>query len=152
MFYTGFKDYETLKALYLSLQPIAQSQGLLYADLAVRFNVSKATVSRICITWANYFYFMLGTPPVWPSREDVDKLMPPCFKKTFPKRRVVLDCTEIHIQTASSKVLNTVTYSHYKGTTTLKSLIGITPFGTVSFVSSLYTGCIFYKEITKESF
>ncbi|KAL1270855.1 hypothetical protein QQF64_029871 [Cirrhinus molitorella] len=126
-------------------------QGLLSADLAVRFNVSKATVSRICITWANYLYFMLGTLPVWPSREAVDELMPPCFKKTFPKTCVVLDCTEIHIQTASSKVLNTVTYSHYKGTTTLKSLIGITPFGTVSFVSNLYTGCISDKEITKES-
>ncbi|XDV51439.1 hypothetical protein PO909_020313, partial [Leuciscus waleckii] len=136
MFYTGFKDYETLKALYQSLQPTAQSlfflflgrirQGLLSADLAVRFNLSKATVSRICITWANYLYFMLGTLPVWPSREAVDELMPPCFKQTFPKTHVVLDCTEIHIQTASSKVLNTVTYSHYKGTTTLKSLIGIT--------------------------
>ncbi|XP_016403894.1 uncharacterized protein LOC107737010 [Sinocyclocheilus rhinocerous] len=191
MFYTGCKDYETLKALYQSLQPTAQSlvrwtqmqrlnkteqtvtagfqaqdiglfdqfflflcrmrQGLLSADLAVRFNISKATVSRICITWANYLYFMLGTLPVWPSREAVDELMPPCFKKTFPKTRVVLDCTEIHIQAASSKVLNTMTYSHYKGTTTLKSLIGITPFGTVSFVSNLYTGSISDKEITKES-
>lgn len=126
-------------------------QGLLSADLAVRFNISKATVSRICITWANYLHFMLGTLPLWPIREAVDELMPPCFKKTFPKTRVVLDCTEIHIQSASSKVLNTMTYSHYKGTTTLKSLIGITPFGTVSFVSNLYTGSISDKEITKES-
>lgn len=33
----------------------------------------------------------------------------------------------------------------------MKSLIGITPFGTVSFVSNLYTGSISDKEITKES-
>ncbi|XP_059403246.1 uncharacterized protein LOC132136684 [Carassius carassius] len=99
MFYTRFKDYETLKALYQSLQPTAQSlvrwtqmqrltkteqsviagfqaqdkglfdqfflflcrmrQRLLSADLAVRFNISKATVSRICITWANYLYSIL---------------------------------------------------------------------------------------------
>lgn len=192
MFYTGFKDYDTLKAVFLALQPTAESmirwsqmqrlntteqdivkptftaqhlclfdqfflflcrarQGFFAADLAVRFNVSPATVSRVCITWCNYLYFMLGTLPIWPSRVAVDELMPPSFKQTFPKARVILDCTEIHIQTASSKVLNTVTYSHYKGTTTLKSLIGITPFGSISLVSNLYTGSISDKEITKES-
>jgi hypothetical protein len=40
-------------------------------------------------------------------------------------------------------------YSCYKGTTTLKSFIGITPAGRASFVSKLYTGSIY--EITKSS-
>ncbi|XP_035259887.1 uncharacterized protein LOC118231967 isoform X1 [Anguilla anguilla] len=192
MFYTGFKDYDTLKAVFLALKPTSESmvrwsqmqrlnhteehivkagfhaqhlclfdqfflflcrvrQGFFTMDLSVRFKVSQATVSRTCITWGNYLFFMLGTLPVWPSREAIDELMPPLFKNTFPKARVVLDCTEIHIQTASSKVLNTVTYSHYKGTTTLKSLIGITPSGSICLVSNLYTGSISDKEITKES-
>ncbi|XP_076835700.1 uncharacterized protein LOC143481554 [Brachyhypopomus gauderio] len=192
MFYTGFEDYDTLKAVFLALQPTAESvvrwsqmqrlnstgkdsvkpsftaqhlclfdqfflflcrarQGFFAVDLAVRFNVSQATVSRVCVTWCNYLYFMLGTLPIWPSRESVDELMPTSVKQTLPKARVILDCTEICIQTASSKVLNTVTYSHYKGTTTLKSLIGITPFGSISLVSKLYTGSISDEEITKES-
>lgn len=40
-------------------------------------------------------------------------------------------------------------YSSYKCGTTLKSLIGITPHGAVSFVSALYTGSISDKEITR---
>ena len=40
-------------------------------------------------------------------------------------------------------------YSSYKSGTTLKSLIGITPHGAVSFVSVLYTGSISDKEITR---
>ena len=40
-------------------------------------------------------------------------------------------------------------YSSYMSSTTLKSLVGITPHGAVSFVSSLYTGSISDKELTK---
>ncbi|RXN29856.1 THAP domain-containing 1 [Labeo rohita] len=191
-FYTGFPDYDTLRAVFLALQPTAQTMaswaqvqrtsgtnqhtlrvgfqaqhlslfnqffmflcrirlGLLEQDLALRFNVSQSTVSRICVTWANYLYFMLGSLPIWPSRAAVDELMPEYFKSLYPKTRVILDCTEVRVQTASSKVLNSETYSHYKGTTTLKSLVGISPDGSMTFVSSLYTGSISDKEITKSS-
>ena len=190
-FYTGFKDYSTLKAVFLALQPTALTmvrwsqvqrnrntnslngdvfrneslplidqffmflcrvrQGFYEQDLAVRFNVSQSTVSRILLTWTNYLYFMLGSLPIWCSREVVDKEMPQCFKANYPKTRVILDCTEINVQTPSSKVLNSETYSHYKGHTTFKSLVGISPFGAITFVSSLYTGCISDKEITARS-
>uniref|UniRef100_A0A671M1R8 THAP-type domain-containing protein n=1 Tax=Sinocyclocheilus anshuiensis TaxID=1608454 RepID=A0A671M1R8_9TELE len=191
-FYTGFPDFDTLRAVFLALQPTAQSMaswaqvqrisatnqhtlrvgfqaqhlslfnqffmflcrirlGLLEQDLALRFNISQSTVSRICVTWANYLYFMLGSLPIWPSRAAVDELMPEYFKALYPKTRVILDCTEVRVQTASSKVLNSETYSHYKGTTTLKSLVGISPDGSMTFVSSLYTGSISDKEITKSS-
>lgn len=192
MFYTGFKDYMTLMAVFKALQPTADNmvgwsqakklkqadqdivrkgfkdqslslsdqfflflcrlrQGFLVQDLAIRFNVSQATVSRICITWINFMYYMLGSIPIWPSRETVNELMPQSFRDTFPRTRVILDCTELHVQRPSSKVLNSETYSHYKGTTTLKSLIGISPSGALTFVSDLYTGSISDKEITKLS-
>ena len=77
--------------------------------------------------------------------------MPKCFRKTYPKTRIILDCTEIKVQTASSKGLNSETYSSYKRHTTFKNLLGITPFNALSFVSSLYTGCISDKEITHRS-
>lgn len=123
-------------------------QGFPEQDLAVRFGISQSSVSRILITWANYLYVMLGSLAIWPSRTIIDNNMPECFKDTYPKTRVIIDCTEIKAQTPSSKVLNSETYSSYKSHTTFKSLIGITPCGSVSFVSSLYTGSISDKSIT----
>ncbi|CAG2207149.1 unnamed protein product [Mytilus edulis] len=126
-------------------------QGLSEQDLAVRFNISQSSVSRILITWANYLYCMLGSLPLWSSRAAIDESMPQSFKDTYPKTRVILDCTEIRVQTPSSKVLNSETYSSYKSHTTFKSLVGITPNGAISFVSSLYTGSISDKAITEKS-
>ena len=120
-------------------------------DLAVRFGISQASVSRLMITWANYLYCMFGSIPLWPSRAAIDANMPQCFKSTYPRTRVILDCTVIKVQTPSSKVLNSKTYSNYKSHTTFKGLIGIPPCGMVSFLSSLYTGAISDKEITARS-
>uniref|UniRef100_A0A8C9XD36 THAP-type domain-containing protein n=1 Tax=Sander lucioperca TaxID=283035 RepID=A0A8C9XD36_SANLU len=152
MFFTGFPDYNTLKAVQgFSIPKLAVidqfflflcrlRQGFPEQDLVVRFDVSQktVTVSRVCVTWANYLHFMLGSLPIWPSRETVNELMPPCFQK-------------IHVQRPSSKVLNSEIYSHYKGNTTFKGLVGISPSGLVTFVSDLYTGSISDKEITRES-
>ncbi|XP_048105423.1 uncharacterized protein LOC125298638 isoform X3 [Alosa alosa] len=146
-FYTGFRDYETLRALFLSLQPTAEGmlrwnqaqkmvkqdqtrqemalvgfraeslclfdqfflflcrvrEGALEESLADRFHVSQSTVSGIIITWSNYLFFMLGSLPVWLHRSAVNAIMPQCFKDTFPRTRVILDCTEIYIEKASSK-------------------------------------------------
>jgi hypothetical protein len=66
----------------------------------------------------------------------------------IPKTRMILDCTEIKVQTPSWKVLNSEIYYNHKSHATFKSLIGIASFGSVSFVSSLYTGFISDKGIT----
>ncbi|XP_052224934.1 uncharacterized protein LOC127840563 [Dreissena polymorpha] len=125
--------------------------GLFQQDLGVRFGVSQSTVSRIIITWANFLYFQLGSLPIWPSRDQIDMHMPECFKAMYPKTRVVLDCTELKIQTPSAMSLNSEFYSFYKGTNTFKGLIGISPMGSVTFVSSVFAGSISDKEITKQS-
>lgn len=62
---------------------------------------------------------------------------------------MIIDCTEIFVQTPSSLLLQSQLYSSYKSNTTLKGLVGITPHGAVSFVSGLYTGAISDKEITR---
>jgi len=125
--------------------------GSLDQDLADKFGVSVATVSRIVITWANFLYVILGSQTIWPSRTQIKRYMPLAFRQLYPDTRVVIDCTEIAIQCPSSMVLRSEFYSAYKGRTTLKCLIGVTPSGAVSFISSLFAGSISDKHITKVS-
>ena len=77
--------------------------GLFDQDLAVRFNISISTVSRTVITWSNFLYFTLGCSPLWPSMAQINKTMPTVFKKNFSNVSVVIDCTEIKVQTLSSQ-------------------------------------------------
>ena len=121
------------------------------SNLAERFQISIFTVSRTLVTWTNYLYFLLGSLPIWPSREQVNKTMPRSFQEFFPTVRVIIDCTEIKVQTPSSLTLHSEFYSNYKSATTLKGLIGISPTGAVSFVSALYTGSTSDREITRRS-
>jgi hypothetical protein len=123
--------------------------GLHEVDLADRFNCSLSTVSRKIITWANFLYFVLGSWNIWLSKDIIQEKMPQSFKKKYASTRVIIDCTEIKTQMPKSLVLNSQMYSHYKGANTFKGLIGIAPHGVVTFVSSLYTGCMSDVEITQ---
>lgn len=125
--------------------------GLMEQDLSVRFNCSLPTISRKIITWANFLYMVLGRIPIWLSRSAVDRTMPECFRALYPKTRVVIDCTEIRTQYPASLLLNSQMYSNYKGTCTLKCLLGVSPHGLITFISHLYTGCMSDVEICKLS-
>ena len=122
--------------------------GLFELDLAQCFGVHVSSVSRK-ITWANFLYFFLGNQPIWPTRECINELMPDSFKELYPSTRVIIDCTEINVQTPFSLLLQSQLYLSYKSNTTLKGLIGIAPHGAITFFSSLYTGLISDKEITR---
>ena len=55
----------------------------------------------------------------------------------FSDTRVVLDCTELFVQTPSSLENEATTYSHYKSHNTYKALVGISVTGAVVHVSTL---------------
>jgi hypothetical protein len=76
--------------------------------------------------------------------------MPGCFRKNYSTTRVVLDCTELFIERPSSCRGQSATFSSYKNHNTAKGLIGISPSGYPSFVSSLYAGRTSDKKITKD--
>lgn len=77
--------------------------------------------------------------------------MPQSMKKKYPSCRVIIDCTEVKVQTPSSMVLVSEFFSNYKNHRTLKALIGCTPSGGCSFVSQLFTGNISDVEIVRRS-
>lgn len=110
--------------------------GLFQQDLAHHFNLHISTV-------------LLGNQVIWPSRADIDAKMSEEFKRLYPTTHIILYCTKIFVETPSSLLLQSQLYSTHKSDTTLKGLVGIAPNGAVTFVSSIFTGTISDKEITR---
>ncbi|KAM7302738.1 uncharacterized protein ISCGN_018246 [Ixodes scapularis] len=125
--------------------------GLLEKDLAFRFGISTSTVSRLCITWISYLYQHLSRLPLWATRQQVDEDMPPAFTEQYRTTRVILDATEVKCQVPTSLVLQSASFSTYKSSNTFKGLVGISPDGTVTFVSQLFLGSMSDKECVRQS-
>lgn len=125
-------------------------QNLYHKDLAFRFNIRLQSVSTLINSWVDYMYDSLGKLSIWPHRDVISENMPAKFKEEFPNTFAILDCTELKIQRPSSLVLQSQTYSTYKSTNTLKSLVACDPRGSVIYVSALFTGAISDKEIFNE--
>ena len=125
--------------------------GLLERDLADRFGISESSVSRICKSWMRLLRLELEPLINWPHKEQIVDFMPAIFKAKYPDVVVIIDCTEIKMETPSALDNQSACYSYYKSNTTMKGLVGITPSGVCSFVSDLYTGSISDKEIIIQS-
>ena len=85
----------TFKPRARALQPIDELflvliRGLLEQDLAHRFNIGIATVSRICVTWIKFLDQQLRPLITWPSRAVIDTHMPGQFKEFYPSTRVII--------------------------------------------------------------
>ena len=70
------------------------------------------------------------------------------IRKFFKKYAVIIDCTEI---LPSDLLARAQVWSNYKHYSTIKFLIGITPQGTISYISKCVGGRMSDKEVTKQS-
>lgn len=77
--------------------------------------------------------------------------MPQSFEEDYPNCRFIIDCTEIKTETPPKVEQRNLMYSYYKGTYTLKFLIGISPNGAVTFLSKAFGGRTSDSTITVES-
>ena len=115
--------------------------------LAERFKVHPSRVSknfRVLAVAAGATAFLIK----WPERDVLRLTMPLSFQK---KCCVIIDCKEVFMERPSDLLARVQVWSNYKHHSTMKFLIGITPQGTISFVSRFAGGCMSDKEITEKS-
>ncbi|CAH3112497.1 unnamed protein product [Porites lobata] len=84
------REIEPIDQLWLFLTRVRL--GLF--DLAHRFSVSVSTVSDVFITWANYLYIMLGSLPLWPSRDKIKQNLPDSFNGRYENVSGDISCLD----------------------------------------------------------
>ncbi|XP_066585443.1 uncharacterized protein [Prorops nasuta] len=133
------KSQMTLKEQVI-MTYVKLKQDVSYTFLALLINnCSAVQCRRIFYSTLKMLSKCLKIVVPWPSREEISKNLPECFKN-FEDTRVVLDCTEIFIQSPKNLCCQELTYSNYKSSTTCKIMTGVTPGGLISFISKPYGG------------
>ena len=88
---------------------------------------------------------------MWPERDILRKTLSADFRKHCPKCAVIIDCFEIFVDRPSDLLARAQTYYNYKHHNTVKYLIGVTPQGTVCFISNGWGGRVSDKHLTENS-
>ena len=168
-FYTGLPSFEILNTVFNQIERFVTRKSQLLTpfqefvltlmklklnmpleDLAYRFNVSVPTVSRVFQAWMTVMDKRLSSFIKWPERENLWRTMPQCFQFSFGKKTtVIIDCFEVFIDRPSNLLARAQTFSSYKHHNMVKVLIGITPQGTISFVSKAWGGRTSDKFLTE---
>lgn len=126
-------------------------QNLSYRFLEVLVSsISEHQIKRIFFETVQLLSACLRVWVSWPGKEEISRNLPKCFEN-FEDCVVVLDCTEVYAQHPSSLPNQVITYSHYKGDTTIKVMTGVSPAGHIIFVSSAYGGRVSDKVIFEQS-
>lgn len=109
------------------------------AMIANSFKISEKTARKYFADTIQLLAKALECCILWQTKEENQKSLPACFAK-FPNTVTVLDCTEIKTVKFGCITCRTCTYSHYKGTNTVKLLIGVSPSGLINFISLAASG------------
>ena len=166
-YFTGLPNFSILKVIYnfvskgiletpgcslfdqclLTLMKLRLNVG--DKDLAYRFRISQASVSRYISKWLDILSSKLSFLIHWPERQELLKTMPSDFRKHFKKCVIIIDCFEVFIERPTSLLARAQTFSNYKKHNTVKFLIGISPQGTISFISKAWGGRVSDVHLTE---
>ncbi len=122
------------------MTPVYIRRGYDVNVLADLFEVSHSVASSIITTRINILYLVLKDWLLWPTAAQVRASLPKDFPGQYSDTRAILDYTEMFTVRPTNPSSQAATYSQYKHHNTLNVLIGITPTGLVTFVSSVYGG------------
>uniref|UniRef100_A0A668AX52 Zgc:113019 n=1 Tax=Myripristis murdjan TaxID=586833 RepID=A0A668AX52_9TELE len=167
-YYTGLPCFAILFSMFTAVQPLlpvakklTQFQMVLLTLIRLRldlplqhlshiFNVSRRTLSATFADTIDVLYARLTPLLYWPERHCLQATMPHQFVEAFGKRvAIIVDCFEIRTERPSNLKARAQSFSHYKGTHTMKYLIGVTPQGQISFLSKGWGGRASDKYITE---
>lgn len=160
-YYTGF-DYEFINiVIFPEVEPYVTSTSttvltpfnqllltltklrlnLHFKDLAFRFKISPTTVTTYFQNIIEILYSRFKCLIIWPEGEDAKANIPSCFKEAFQeKTTIIIDCFEVFIERPDNYLTQQQCWSNYKHHNTIKFLIGITPQGTISYISKGWGG------------
>uniref|UniRef100_A0A3B4EY00 DDE Tnp4 domain-containing protein n=1 Tax=Pundamilia nyererei TaxID=303518 RepID=A0A3B4EY00_9CICH len=156
-FYTGLPYFMlllTLIRLRLNLPKKKKKKrlNLPLEHVANLFDISWTTTSTVFNITVNVLYAHLSPLVHWPGRHCIQASTPHQFVEMFGDHvTVIIDCFELFIERAQNVRAKTETYSTYKSRHTMTYLTGITPQGTISFISKVWGGCTSNKRIAKTS-
>jgi DDE superfamily endonuclease len=119
------------------------------------FGRSKTTISKYFRSTVVIMSEALHSLVYWPTQEENLASMPTYFVPFFCDTQIVLDCTECKITLMKCVNCRMASYSHYKSAHTVKYLVGVTPCGSINYISRGYPGrasdkYIFNKEKVNE--
>ena len=115
-------------------------------DLAYRFGISTALVSKYITTWICFLYQHLREIEWMPTPEQVAANVPSIFVEKYPST-----ASEVFIETPSDLHMQASTWSSYKHHNTAKFLVACSPNGTITYISPLHVGGISDVELTRVS-
>ena len=117
-----------LDCFFITLVKLKRNKELF--ELSRMYVVSMTLISNV-ITWVNFMY-----------REFQDMGLGCGFGTggDTGTTKVIIDCTEIATVKPSNTIAQQATYSTYKSTNTMKTLVAIAPSGVVTHVSRSFGG------------
>ena len=81
-------------------------------------------------------YVKLAPIIIWPERSELIASMSMCFwAKVGTEITTIIDYFELYIETPTNLSARSLIWSYYKNNNTVKCFIGITPQGTICFIS-----------------
>ena len=108
-------------------------------DLANRFNVSTSTCSRIFCSWTKASAAILKSFIYVPDHGAISATKPSRFS-SIRNLNMIIDCSELFIQTPKNHILQRLMWSSYKRHNTLRVLTDDSPYSMTHLFHKHFVG------------